>query len=404
MFSERIRLLSCLLLLTFVISVLAVPSRCEVVEFVVNGGFENGINRWRGFSYCSQLPREGVATDYRAYSGRYSFYTLCGTGGEHCYGVGGGATQEIQLNGRSNLTLQFSVYLFGTSQVNAWVDVVLIADFWISQTKKTLVYYVAWAENIAIYTDFPVPTMNSENVKNILLSDIESDKWSNIKRDIDADLRQTYPGIAVASVEKATITLLAVTFQRLTSVPMGAFWDEVSITYETVSEPTSTPTPSQTPTPTTTPTSTPTLEPTPTSTSRPYQGCIIATAAYGSELAPEVAYMRHVRDVMIGSTWAGRALVEGWNAFYYSWSPPIAALIANSKELQITSRILLVPLVATVHSIAFIYAVLSSFDLTLASVIAFLLAVILSTSIYIIIPTLVLRTISKHLKARQTTR
>jgi hypothetical protein len=391
-----------LLLLTLGISILVSPCRCEIVELLANGGFEDGIYGWRSFSYCRQLPRDGVVTDYRACSGRYSLYTLCGTGGEHCYGVGGGAAQEVQLNRRSNLTLQFSVYLFGTSEANPWVDIALIADFWASQTKRTVVYYLAWAENIPIYSDFPIPTMTSENVKNILLPDVESDKWSNVKRDIDEDLKQTYPNLAVTSVEKVTVTLLAVTFQRLTSVPMGAFWDDVSITYEAVSEPTSTPTPSQTPTPS--PTSIPTPEPTSTPTSRPNYGCIIATAAYGSELAPEVAYMRHVRDNMIGSTWAGRILLEGWGAFYYSWSPTIAAFMANSEELQVAFRILLVPLVATVHLTEFIYMRLASFDLTLASIVAFLSAAISSISIYIVIPTLVLRTVSNHLRARLTTR
>jgi hypothetical protein len=114
--------------------------------------------------------------------------------------------------------------------------------------------------------------------------------------------------------------------------------------------------------------------------------------------------MRHVRDNMIGSTWAGRILLEGWGAFYYSWSPTIAAFMANSEELQVAFRILLVPLVATVHLTEFIYMRLASFDLTLASIVAFLSAAISSISIYIVIPTLVLRTVSNHLRARLTTR
>jgi hypothetical protein len=396
MLSERIYPLSCLLLLTTVISLLAAPSRCEVVELVANGGFENGMNGWSGFSYCNQLPREGAATDYRAYSGRYSLYTLSGTGGEHCYGVGGGATQEIQLNRRSNLTLQFNVYLFGTSQVNAWVDIALIVDFWTTQTKKTIVYYVAWTENIAVYRDYPLPKMTSENVKNILLSDLASDKWNHVKRDIDADLKQTYPNITVASVERVSITLLAVTFQRLTSVPMGAFWDDVSITYEPVSEPTSTPMPSLTPTPTTNSTPTATPEPTSTPTSKPHYGCVIATAAYGSELAPEIAYMQHVRDGMIGSNEVGRLLVNGWNTFYYLWSPPIAEFIHAHDVTKPLFRVLLLPLVGTIHLTAYTYTMSSPINSTFASVAAFLFAAVSSTTIYAVMPLLTLRAAYKR--------
>jgi hypothetical protein len=38
--------------------------------------------------------------------------------------------------------------------------------------------------------------------------------------------------------------------------------------------------------------------------------CIIATVAYGSPMAPEVAYMRYVRDNLIGSTEIGGRLVK----------------------------------------------------------------------------------------------
>jgi hypothetical protein len=370
------------------------PSRCENIELLENGGFEKGMSGWRSFSYCDQLPREGVVTDYLAHSGRYSLYTLCGTGGEHCYGVGGGATQEIHLNQGSNLTLQFSVYLFGTSQVNSWIEVALIADFWVSQAKKTLVYYVAWTENTAIYRDYPLPTMTSGNVKNILIYGIERDEWNDVRRDIDGDLRQTYSSISTSSIERASITLLAVTFQRLTSVPAGAFWDDISITCTATSAPETEPTTPPT-TPTTSPTSTIEPEATSTSSSKTNYSCIIATASYGSELAPEVVYMRHVRDGMLGSNKAGRMLVDAWNTFYYSWSPPIAECLANFETLRTVFRVALMPLSAIVHSSAFIYTEVASIDSSIASIVAFIFAAIMSTMTYAVIPPVLLRHILK---------
>ena len=126
-------------------------------------------------------------------------------------------------------------------------------------------------------------------------------------------------------------------------------------------------------------------------------GCVVATAAYGSELAPEVTYMRHVRDNMIGSNHVGRMLVDGWNTFYYSWSPPIAEWITNSKTLQAAFRILLLPLIATVHLTAFIYTTTAIFNLTLASVIAFLFATISSMALYVVIPVISFRAIYKKI-------
>ena len=165
-----------------------------------------------------------------------------------------------------------------------------------------------------------------------------------------------------------------------------------------------TPTPPPTTPPPTTPSPTPTYPP---ATSPPpwiqlpggQKICIIATATYGSALAPEVVYMRHVRDNMIASNEVGRTIVNGWNTFYYSWSTPLALWIASSDALQSTFRVLLLPLVAIVHLTAFIYAAIATINLALASVIAFSTAAILSVASYIIAPVLTLRTIyrKKHI-------
>lgn len=123
------------------------------------------------------------------------------------------------------------------------------------------------------------------------------------------------------------------------------------------------------------------------------QGCIIATAAFNSPLAPEVAYMRHVRDNLIGSSNLGRMLVQGWNMFYYSWSPPIAERVTSSTHLQNMFRILLLPLIAIIHSTAFIYITTATINQTFASTIAFLFAATSSVTFYIGLPAILLRTI-----------
>jgi hypothetical protein len=52
--------------------------------------------------------------------------------------------------------------------------------------------------------------------------------------------------------------------------------------------------------------------------------CFIVTAAFGSELTPQVQYLRHFRDNYILSTASGTAFMKVFNNVYYSFSPQIA--------------------------------------------------------------------------------
>ncbi len=53
-------------------------------------------------------------------------------------------------------------------------------------------------------------------------------------------------------------------------------------------------------------------------------GCLIATAAYGSELAPQVQMLREVRDGTLYSTASGTSFMTSFNQLYYAFSPTIA--------------------------------------------------------------------------------
>jgi len=49
-------------------------------------------------------------------------------------------------------------------------------------------------------------------------------------------------------------------------------------------------------------------------------GCLIATATFGSELAPQVQQLRELRDNTILQTESGVSFMTGFNQFYYSFS------------------------------------------------------------------------------------
>jgi len=75
--------------------------------------------------------------------------------------------------------------------------------------------------------------------------------------------------------------------------------------------------------------------------------CIIATAAYGSELAPPVQFLREFRDQDVNGTYLGSSFVSAFNAWYYSWAPSIAQAEAGSNYMRAVVRAVIMPLLGT---------------------------------------------------------
>jgi peptide/nickel transport system substrate-binding protein len=84
-------------------------------------------------------------------------------------------------------------------------------------------------------------------------------------------------------------------------------------------------------------------------------GCIIATAAYGSELSPSVQALRDFRDKLVRSTFAGDQFMDAFNMWYYSFSPTVANVVASSSILRMISRILIHPLVGILQLSTYVY-------------------------------------------------
>lgn len=76
-------------------------------------------------------------------------------------------------------------------------------------------------------------------------------------------------------------------------------------------------------------------------------GCLIATAAFGSELSTNVQMLREVRDTQIMNTQVGAMFLSGFNQFYYSFSPTIADMERQSPAFKEFVKISITPLLTT---------------------------------------------------------
>jgi len=84
-----------------------------------------------------------------------------------------------------------------------------------------------------------------------------------------------------------------------------------------------------------------------TSSSEEGGGCLIATAAFGSEMAPQVQFLRELRDNTVLQTQSGTSFMTGFNQFYYSFSPAVADLERENPIFKEAVKLTLTPLLAS---------------------------------------------------------
>jgi hypothetical protein len=76
-------------------------------------------------------------------------------------------------------------------------------------------------------------------------------------------------------------------------------------------------------------------------------GCLIATATYGSELAPQVQQLRELRDNKLLQTKSGSAFMSSFNDFYYSFSPIIADYERENIYFKEGVKIAITPVISS---------------------------------------------------------
>ncbi len=178
----------------------------ETVELINNGDFESSpedqreqVNSWQMIS-----SKPAAISELFAHSGRYSLRTNNGS-----------ASQIIKIESPSNLTLSFWIYLHHIPGVPegrtiSAIDVLVTT----SSNKKGLSYYVTG--------DHRYPR---ENIKDILISNLELDKWNYVVRNLEEDFEKEFPNIDFDTIQQINITLWAV----MSPEPIP-YWDDISLT------------------------------------------------------------------------------------------------------------------------------------------------------------------------------
>ncbi|MCS7129685.1 MAG: CFI-box-CTERM domain-containing protein [Candidatus Caldarchaeum sp.] len=118
--------------------------------------------------------------------------------------------------------------------------------------------------------------------------------------------------------------------------------------------------------------------------------CLIATAAFGSELDPSVQMLRQFRDGFVLQTFAGKTFMEVFNAFYYSWSPAVAEAEYANPVLRTLVKYSIYPLLGVLHVSQAVASPLTAVNNELAVLAAGLTASLLIGLVYLSIPVLLI--------------
>jgi hypothetical protein len=83
-------------------------------------------------------------------------------------------------------------------------------------------------------------------------------------------------------------------------------------------------------------------------------GCLIATATFGSELAPQVQQLRELRDNHLLQTQSGTLFIESFDQFYYSFSPIIADYERENPVFRAMVKLAITPMISSLSILNYV--------------------------------------------------
>ena len=82
--------------------------------------------------------------------------------------------------------------------------------------------------------------------------------------------------------------------------------------------------------------------------------CLIATATYGTELAPQVQMLREIRDISLMNTASGTTFMGGFNAIYYTFAPTVAEWENQNPVFKEAVKITITPLIHSLSLLSYV--------------------------------------------------
>jgi len=271
------------------------------------------------------------------------------------------ARKIARLDPRSGLCESFEVPITRSKPRNIRIDSwgsVWFTEYDAGKIVKYLPNHTAFIEYGFLNPDCGPDELTLGDQGEVWIAEGRSNKIARVLPSITGTIST---GLKTSGLETASSTTFTTptTVSRLTGLTFtsSALTTVTATTAATVLS-TTTATTSTTSTTTTTVTP-PTVTTTLTVTTTPARVCIIASAAYESELAAPVQFLRNFRDRSVALTFAGREFLKTFNAFYYSFSPMIAGSLVDSQMLREIVRTLLYPLIAILHMSSTIHSLLA---------------------------------------------
>jgi len=126
-------------------------------------------------------------------------------------------------------------------------------------------------------------------------------------------------------------------------------------------------------------------------------GCLIATASFGSELAPQVQLLREIRDSVVLQTKSGSIFMTGFNQFYYSFSPAVADYERENTTFKEAVKLTLTPLLTSLTLLQ--YADIDSESEILGYGIGIIL---LNIGMYFVVPAVLVTKIRKRVNIEKS--
>ncbi|MEM2786095.1 MAG: peptidylprolyl isomerase [Candidatus Nitrosotenuis sp.] len=123
-------------------------------------------------------------------------------------------------------------------------------------------------------------------------------------------------------------------------------------------------------------------------------GCLIATATFGTELAPQIQLLREIRDNVVFSTTSGASFMNTFNSFYYSFSPTVADWERQNPALKEIVKVALMPMLTTLSILN--YVEIDSESEMLGYGVGIIL---LNVGLYLVTPAIIIAKLNKKLSA-----